>query len=72
MFLCLDDYIGNQHHQEHQRADQHPACLPEDAGLRPSHEINVFTKTVRGRQEQINNLTALRLKTLYAFHETTQ
>lgn len=52
VFLCLDGHIGNQHPQEHQRTDHQPACLPEDVGPRPSHEINVFTEAVSGQGEQ--------------------
>lgn len=57
VLLCLDDHVGNQHHQEHYRTDHHPARLPVDVGLLPSHEMDVFTETVRGHSGRGKCLT---------------
>lgn len=72
MCLCLDDHVGSEHHQEHYRTDHHPACLPEDVWLLPSHEIDVFTKTVGGNTDQKAVLKPTGNQILYESHKTTE
>lgn len=58
MGLCLEGHICNKHCQEHQRADQQPANLPEDARPRAIHVIKIFTEPI-SRPEKMLKLAQM-------------
>ena len=49
VLLCLDNHIGQKHHQQVQRTDKPPAEPPEDVRSFPSHEEDVVTKPAHRR-----------------------